>query len=191
MKTNNNKSRKNKSSKKVEKNGLSHQSIIKNCKVDRNLQNFKNLQLSLTAIYSALFTYCCIGIGVKSCALNGVVTFWSFQQRWSRGHKAQSQSQGHQKNPRPRPKPRTAFPRTDPLEAKGRNARGQGPRTQLQRFSKKRGFQKSFSGDLQFFQAYPEFLIGRPKPQITCNDVIKIFQKRKFLWDKDIVRWKI
>ena len=45
MKTNNNKSRKNKSSKNVEKNGLSHQRIIKNCKVDRNLQNFKNLQL--------------------------------------------------------------------------------------------------------------------------------------------------
>ena len=53
MKTNNNKSRKNKSSKKVEKNGLSHQRITKNCNVDRNLQNFKNLQLSLSAIYSA------------------------------------------------------------------------------------------------------------------------------------------
>ena len=32
---------------------------------------------------------------------------------------------------------------------------------------------------------------GRPKPQITCYDVIKNFQKRKFLWDKDIVGWKI
>ena len=42
-----------------------------------------------------------------------------------------------QKNPRPRP--RTAHPRTDPLKAKGRNARGQGqePRTQAQVFSKK------------------------------------------------------
>ena len=50
------------------------------------------------------------------------------QQRWSRGHKARGQ--GHKKNPRPRP--RTAFPRTDALEAKDRNARGQGqgPRTQ-------------------------------------------------------------
>ena len=39
------------------------------------------------------------------------------------------------KNPRPRP--RTAFPRTEPLEAKVRNARGQGrgPRTQAQAFS--------------------------------------------------------
>ena len=43
------------------------------------------------------------------------------------------------KNPRPRP--RTAFSRTDPLEAQDRNARGQGqgPRTQPQVFSKKKG----------------------------------------------------
>ena len=63
-------------------------------------------------------------------------------QRWIRGLKARSQSQGHKKNPRPRP--RTAFPRTDTLEAKDRNARGQGqgPRTQAQVLSK-------ISGDLQ------------------------------------------
>ena len=29
------------------------------------------------------------------------------------------------------------------------------------------------------------------KPQITCNDVIKIFWKKNFLWGKDIVEWKI
>ena len=66
-------------------------------------------------------------------------------QRWSRGHKArgQSQGQGHKKNPRP--KPRTAFPRTDTLEAKDRNARGQGPRTQAQVLSeKKKVFTKIF-----------------------------------------------
>ena len=61
-------------------------------------------------------------------------------QRWSRGHKAgdQDQGQGHKKNPRPSPK--TAFPRTDPLEAKDRNARGQGqgPRTQARVLSKKK-----------------------------------------------------
>ena len=72
-----------------------------------------------------------------------------FYQRWSRGHKARGQGQGHKKNPRPRP--RTAFPRTDTLEAKNRNARGQGPRTQsasaLQK--KKKGLHKNFSGDLQ------------------------------------------
>ena len=58
----------------------------------------------------------------------------------------------------------TAFPRTDPLEAKDRNARGQGqgPRTQAQVLSKKKvfrknfqamfkkkGLQKKFSGNLQ------------------------------------------
>ena len=52
------------------------------------------------------------------------------------------------KNPEPRTqknsRPRTAFPRTDPLEAKDRNARGQGPRTQPQVFSKKKVFKKVF-----------------------------------------------
>ena len=53
-----------------------------------------------------------------------------------------------QKNPRPRP--RTAFPRTDPLEAKDRNAQGQGPRTQAQVLpKKKKSLHKNFSGDLQ------------------------------------------
>ena len=42
----------------------------------------------------------------------------SKHHRWSRGHKAQSQDKEHKKNSRPR----TALPRTDPLEAKGRNA---------------------------------------------------------------------
>ena len=40
-------------------------------------------------------------------------------------HKARGQ--GHKKNPRPRPS--TALLRTDPLEAKDRNARGQVRRT--------------------------------------------------------------
>ena len=60
------------------------------------------------------------------------------------------------KNPRPRP--RTAFPRTDTLEAKDRNARGQGqrPRTQAQVLS------KNFSSVLQkqkqknFFKRSPQ-----------------------------------
>ena len=78
--------------------------------------------------------------------------FWFYisnNQRWSRGHKARGQGQGHKKNPRPRP--RTAFPRTDTLEAKDRNARGQGPRTQAQVLSKKKkkGLHKNFSGDLK------------------------------------------
>ena len=32
---------------------------------------------------------------------------------------------------------------------------------------------------------------GGPKPQITCNDVIRNFQKRNFLLGKDIAEWKI
>ena len=74
---------------------------------------------------------------------------FALDQRWSRRHKArgQGQSLGHKKHPRPRP--RTAFPRTDTLEAKDRNARGRGARTQAQVLSKKKGLHKSFSGDLK------------------------------------------
>ena len=35
------------------------------------------------------------------------------------------------------------------------------------------------------------FDLGGPKPQITCNDVIRNFLKRNFLWGKDIVKSKI
>ena len=82
----------------------------------------------------------------------------SIDQRWSRGHKArgQGQGQGHKKSPRPR----TAFPRTEPLEAKHRNARGQGPRTQAQAFSKKKKVFKNFFQAISNLLAYPEFLIG-------------------------------
>ena len=118
--------------------------------------------------------------------------FCCLYKSWSGGHKARGQGQGHTKNPRPRP--RTAFPRTDPLEAKDRNARGQGPRTQPQVFSKKKKKKRSSK---KFFRRSPFtgvpriFDWGRPKPQITCYDVIKTFQKRNFLWNKDIVGWKI
>ena len=56
---------------------------------------------------------------------------------------------------------------------------------------KKKGLHKSFLGNLQFIAVAKIFDGGGPKPQITCNDVIKNFQKMYFLWDKDIVRWKI
>ena len=135
----------------------------------------------------------------------------NYNRRWSRGHKARGQGQGHSINPRPR----TAFPRTDLLEAKERNARSQDqgnkkiprlrPRTVFQGQTlsnpgtglleaktkdtagsvlQKKGLQKSFSGNLQFIGVPWIFDWGRPKPQITCYDVIKNFQKRKFLWDK-------
>ena len=63
----------------------------------------------------------------------------------------------NKKNPRPRP--RTAFPRTDTLEAKDRNARGQGqrPRTQAQVLSKKKMSSQKFfkqSPQKNVFQIY-------------------------------------
>ena len=68
-------------------------------------------------------------------AVQEIGMFQRNYQRWSRGHKARGQGQGHKKNTRLRP--RTALPGTDPLEAKDRYARGQGPepRTQAQVFS--------------------------------------------------------
>ena len=91
-------------------------------------------------------------------------------QRWSRGHKARGQ--GHKKNPRPR----TAFPRTDTLEAKDRNARGQGqgPRTQAQVLSKtkKKGLHKNFSGDLQKKRPSQKFFRRSPQKYVFQ----KIFQ---------------
>ena len=94
---------------------------------------------------------------VRARAKSQLRAFW---QRWSRGHKARGQGQGHKKNPRPRPS--TVFPRTDPLEAKDRNARGQsqGPRTQAQVFSKKKVFKIFFRRSTKkkvfknFFQAF-------------------------------------
>ena len=48
------------------------------------------------------------------------------------------------------PRPRTALPRADPLEAKDRNARGQGPgQGKKRKCSQKIFFQKKFSGVLQ------------------------------------------
>ena len=59
----------------------------------------------------------------------------------------ESRTQGSRPRTQKNPRPRTAFPRTDTLEAKDRNARGQGPRTQsasaLQK-KKKRSSQKFF-----------------------------------------------
>ena len=69
-------------------------------------------------------------------------------------------------------------PRTAMLEAK---AKDQG---HSRKCSPKKRPSKKFFKAISNSSAYA-------KPQITCNDVIKIFAKRKFLWDKDIVGWKI
>ena len=60
-----------------------------------------------------------------------------------------SRTQGSRPRPRsqknPRPRPRTAFPRTDTLEAKDRNARGQGHKRKYSpKKKKKRSSQKFF-----------------------------------------------
>ena len=94
-------------------------------------------------------------------------------QRWSRGHKARGLGQGHKKNPRPRP--RTAFPRTDTLEAKDRNARGQGPRTQAQVLSKKK--KKVFT---KIFQAISTKLeASRPRPR-TSKSVLEDYTSANY-----------
>ena len=77
-------------------------------------------------------------------------------------------------------------PRTGMLEAK---AADEGHR--CKHSQKKKGLQKFFSRDLQFIGVPRIFDWGRPKPQTTWNDVIKIFSKRKYLWDKAFVGWKI
>ena len=66
----------------------------------------------------------------------------------------ESRTQGSRPRTQNNPRPRTAISRTDPLEArteilkaKDKNARDQGPRTQAQVFSKKKGLQKNFSGE--------------------------------------------
>ena len=99
--------------------------------------------------------------------------------------------------PRPRTQKKSEANAKDSL-SEDKPSRGQGqecsrprPRTKdtvASVLQKKICFQKSFSGDLQFIGVPRVFDWGRPKPQITRNDVIP---KRKFLWDKDIVGWKI
>ena len=100
----------------------------------------------------------------------------STNQTWSREHKAQGQ--GHKKKSEAK----------DTL-SEDRTSQGQGHRRK--RSPKKKGLQNFFSGDLQFIGVPRIFDWVKPKPQITWNDVIKIFPKRKYLWDKAFVGWKI
>ena len=96
--------------------------------------------------------------GVCSCGKRLTVTpeeSTTIYQKWSREHKAQGL--GHKKYPRPRPWPRTALPRTDPLEAKDKNAQ----RHRHKCFPKK-GLQKKFLGDLQKKEAFKKFFRRLP-----------------------------
>ena len=91
-------------------------------------------------------------------------------QRWSQEHKACGQGQ----RPSKKPRPRTALPRTDPLEAKYRNGRGQGqePSTQAQVLSKKLTTLKivlSSSRGQAYFRGLEAL---RPRPR-TSNCVLE------------------
>ena len=92
-------------------------------------------------------------------------------QRWSRGHKARGQ--GHKKNPRPR----TAFPRTDTLEAKDRNARGQGqgPRTQSASALQKKKKKKKSSQ--KFFRRSPKKKKKKKKKKKVFTKIFQPLQK--------------
>ena len=86
------------------------------------------------------------------------ILFSCYSHRWSRGLKARGQGQGHKTNPRPR----AAFPRTDPLEAKNGNARGQGSRTQPQVFSKKKRSSKKLFRQSPIYRRSQNFDWGDP-----------------------------
>ena len=98
----------------------------------------------------------------------------------------ESRTQGSR--PRPRTQKKSEAKAKDSL-SEDRPSRGQGqecsrpkPRTKdtaASVFQKKKGFQKSFSDDFQFIGVLRIFNWGRPKPQSTCNDVIKIFSKEE------------
>ena len=69
-------------------------------------------------------------------------------------------------------------PRTRMLEAKAKD-QGHRRKCSLKKKSSKIFFRRS-----PIHRCTQNFWLGRSKPQITWNDVIKIFPKRKFLWDK-------
>ena len=118
---------------------------------------------------------------------HGKPSVWDhIYQRWSRGHKARGQGQGHKR----KSKAKDSLSEDRPSRGQGQECSRPRPRTYALVFSKK-SLQKSFSGDLQFIGLPRTFDWSKPKPQIKWNNAIKIFPKRKFLWDKDIVGWKI
>ena len=88
------------------------------------------------------------------------------------------------KDTKKNPRPRTAFPRTEPLEAKDRNARGQGQGHRRKRSQKKKVL-KIFFQAISNLLAYPEFLIGgglnHKSHDMTSS---KFFKRGSFLGTK-------
>ena len=103
-----------------------------------------------------------LALGLYQC--HSLTTYWVCMWLAEVESKTQAsgQGQGHKKVPQPRP--RTDLPGTDSLEAKDRNARGQGPRTQTQVLSKKkrsipkffRRSQKKKKSSRKIFRQSPE-----------------------------------
>ena len=108
--------------------------------------------------------------------------FINSKQRWSRGHQARGQGQGHKKNLRPRP--RAALPRTNPLEAEDRNARGQGqgPRTQAQVFSKKIFFRRSQKKVFKKILLVPELRSTGFYVQADADNLTVLVSGADMLW---------
>ena len=101
---------------------------------------------------------------------------------FSRGGVEDTRLEAKDTKKNPRPRPRTALPRTDPLEAKDRNDRGQGqgPKTQAQVFSKKKGLEKIFSGDLQKKRSWKKIFRRSPKKKLF-KKIFRAFSSKKRL----------
>ena len=109
----------------------------------------------------------------------------------------ESRTQGSRPRPRPRtqknPRPRTALSRTDPLEAKDRNARGQGqgPRKQAPAFSEKKRSSKIFFNRSQKKKFSKTFFRRSPIKHVFQNfflgdlQKIQLFKKMCCLRDED------
>ena len=81
-----------------------------------------------------------------------------------------------------RPRPRTALPRTEPLEAKDRNARGQGPRTETQVFSKKIFFRRSQKKSSKKFLLVLELRSKGFYLQVYADDLAVLVTDVDMLW---------
>ena len=140
---------------------------------------------------------------LESCQSKGSCWLWKwfllshFDTYWL---EVESRTQGSrprqrtQKNPRPRTALQTlSRPRTGMLEAKAKDQEHSckcSPKKKKKKKKKKRSSKEFFRQSPIYWRSQNFWLGGGPKPQITCNDVIKNFQNRNFLWNKDIVGCK-
>ena len=93
--------------------------------------------------------FCVLGLGLEPCVIDSTSASYireTLQVVLSRGGVEDTRLEAKAKDTKKNPRPRTAFPRTDTLEAKDRNARGQGqgPRTLAQVLSKKKKSSQKF-----------------------------------------------